>query len=218
MFAQCNSEGNQYLLLAGIIDHRKDNSAVEIKDFSIQQQRLNLQPRRTTKWWSLRVEWKDKSTSWEHLANLKESNPVGVADYLIVACGLETESAFFAWCMPFTHRHRNRIIAAVNKCYYKQTHEFCIEIPKTYKDCVCILDKGNGNKFGRMPYGRGWWRLWMHLKYWATANHPTNLSSNALSCGIWHLNGKLSVESSTSCRRTQDRSNLNDKNNCNSGL
>jgi hypothetical protein len=29
MFAQCDSEGNQYLLLAGIVDHRKDNSAVE---------------------------------------------------------------------------------------------------------------------------------------------------------------------------------------------
>ncbi len=29
MFAQCDSEGNQYLLLAGIVDHRKDTSAVE---------------------------------------------------------------------------------------------------------------------------------------------------------------------------------------------
>jgi hypothetical protein len=31
MFAQCNSEGNQYLLLAGIVDHRKESSAVEKK-------------------------------------------------------------------------------------------------------------------------------------------------------------------------------------------
>ena len=32
MFAQCDSEGNQYLLLAGIVDHRKDSSAVEKND------------------------------------------------------------------------------------------------------------------------------------------------------------------------------------------
>ena len=94
MFAQCDSEGNQYLLLAGIVDHRKDSSAVEKNDMYIIQG-SNLQQRKTTKGWSLCVEWKDESTSWERLADLKESNPVEVADYA-VAHGLESEPAF-AW-------------------------------------------------------------------------------------------------------------------------
>ena len=56
MFAQCDSEGNQYLLLAGIVDHRKDSSAVEKKDMYIKQG-SNQQLRKTTKGWSLCVEW-----------------------------------------------------------------------------------------------------------------------------------------------------------------
>ncbi len=87
MLTQCNSEGNQYFL-AGIVDHRKDSSAVEKSDMFIKQG-LNLQLRKTTKGWSLCVEWKDKSTSWERLASLKESNPVEIAVYT-VAHGLES--------------------------------------------------------------------------------------------------------------------------------
>jgi hypothetical protein len=36
MFAQCDSEGNQYPLLAGIVDHKRDSSAVEKKDMYIE--------------------------------------------------------------------------------------------------------------------------------------------------------------------------------------
>ncbi len=37
MFAQCDSKGNQYLLLAEIVDHRKDQSAVEKEDMLIER-------------------------------------------------------------------------------------------------------------------------------------------------------------------------------------
>ncbi len=90
------------------------------------------------------VEWKDGSTSWERLADLKESNPVEIADYAVTH-GLDSEPAF-AWWVPFTLKRRNRIIAAINKRYHKRTHKFGIEIPKTYEDCVRI-DKENGNTY-----------------------------------------------------------------------
>ena len=82
------------MLLAGIVDHRKESSAVEKKDMYIKHG-SNLQPLKTTKGWSLCIEWKDGSTSWERLADLKESNPVKIADYAVTH-GLESKSAF-AW-------------------------------------------------------------------------------------------------------------------------
>jgi hypothetical protein len=45
MFAQCDSEGNQYLLLAGIVNHRKDRSAVKKEDMYIKHG-SNMQPRK----------------------------------------------------------------------------------------------------------------------------------------------------------------------------
>ena len=37
MYAMCDTEGNQYLLLEGIVDHRKDDSAVERADMYVQR-------------------------------------------------------------------------------------------------------------------------------------------------------------------------------------
>jgi hypothetical protein len=88
------------------------------------------------------VEWKDGTTSWERLADLKESNPIEVAEFA-VAQGLHDEPAFL-WWVPYTLKRRARILAAVNKCYHKRTHKFGIEVPKTYDDCV-RLDRQNGN-------------------------------------------------------------------------
>ena len=101
----------------------------------------NRHYRKTTKGWEPCIEWKDGSTSWEKLSNLKESNPVEVVDYAI-AHGIDNEPAF-AWWVPFTIKRRNRIIAAVNKRYDKRTYKFGIEIPKTYEDCI-RLDKESG--------------------------------------------------------------------------
>ena len=43
----------------------------------------NLHPRRTTEGYYLCVKWKDGSTLWEHLKDLKESYPVQVAEFAI---------------------------------------------------------------------------------------------------------------------------------------
>ena len=141
MYSQCDSEGNQYLLLSGIVDHRKDASAVAKSDMWITPG-SNRRMKQTTKGWRLCIEWKDGTTSWERLTDLKESNPIEAAEY-VVAHGIDSEAAF-AWWVPYTLKRRNRIIAAVNKRYHKRTHKFGIEVPKTYEDCIRI-DRENGN-------------------------------------------------------------------------
>ena len=69
--------------------------------------------RKTTAGWHLCVLWKDGSTSWEWLADLKESYPVQVAEYA-VAQGLDHEPAF-AWWGLYVLKKCNRIIAAIQK-------------------------------------------------------------------------------------------------------
>ena len=80
------------------------------------------------------MEWKDVTTSWERLADLKESNPIEVAEFA-VAQGLQDQPAFIWWVL-YTLKRRNRIIAAVNKRSLKRTHKFGIELPRSYNDCV----------------------------------------------------------------------------------
>lgn len=142
MYSQCDVEGNQHLLLDALVDHKKSADAISHQNMYVQHGSGNKHLRKTTRGWKLCVEWKDGSTSWERLADLKESNPVEVAEYA-VSKGIQDEPAFL-WWVPYTLKRRDRIIAAVNKRYHKHTHKFGIEVPKTMADAIAI-DKRNGN-------------------------------------------------------------------------
>jgi hypothetical protein len=124
-----------------IIDHKKDGHALERADMYIKHG-SNTQVRKTTKGWHFCIEWKYGTTSWERLTDLKESNPVEVAEYAI---GNDLEDApDFVWWVPYVLKKHSRIIAAVTKRYYKWTRKFGIEVPKSWDDCVRI-DKENDN-------------------------------------------------------------------------
>jgi hypothetical protein len=79
MYTQCDKEVNQFNIMNCIIDHKKDGHAVERADMYIKHG-SNKKVRNTTKGWHLCVEWKDGTTSWESLADIKESNPIEVAE------------------------------------------------------------------------------------------------------------------------------------------
>jgi hypothetical protein len=141
MYAQCDIEGRQYNLMVGIVDHKTDGHAIE-PDYMYIKNGSNKKVRKTTKGWNLCVEWKDGTTSWERLADLKESNPVEVAEYAAAKSLLDTP--VFVWWAPHVLKKRSRISAAVTKHYHKRTHKFGIEVPKSWDDCV-RLDKENDN-------------------------------------------------------------------------
>ena len=61
---------------------KKDNHAVETANPYISVNGRH-QMRKITKGWHLCVQWRDGTTTWERLADLKESNPVEVAEYLV---------------------------------------------------------------------------------------------------------------------------------------
>ena len=135
MYAQCDTEGNQYLLLKEIVDWKKDYSTTDPADMYVTHG-SNRHFRKTTKGWHLCVEWKDGTTSWERLADLKESNPIEVAEFA-VAHGLQDQPAFIWWVL-YTLKQCNQIIAVANKHSLKRMHKFGIEVPCSYNDCVCL--------------------------------------------------------------------------------
>eukprot|EP00957_Ditylum_brightwellii_P047236 3587953-Ditylum_brightwellii.AAC.1 len=78
MFVMCDPEGNQYLLTNEIVDHKKDDHAIDVAN-----QYITVNGRKskstTTAGLSLCVKWKDGTTSWEKLTDVKESNPAQFA-------------------------------------------------------------------------------------------------------------------------------------------
>lgn len=96
LYSQVDLEGRQYLLLSEIIDHHKDASAISKDQGFYISHNGNQVPCKTTKGWKLCVEWKDGTSTWVPLNELKPLNPVKVAEYA-VANRLVEEPAFAWW-------------------------------------------------------------------------------------------------------------------------
>ena len=85
IYAQCDADGNQYILLDAIMDYRKDPSmAVSWNDQVLAVNGKKI-VKRSTGGWELCCEWKDGSTSWQKLSDLKESHPLQVAEFAFAA-------------------------------------------------------------------------------------------------------------------------------------
>ena len=146
LYSQVDPEGNEFLLMDKIIDHIKDSSALHPDNMYVEKQGSNRHYRRTTKGWKLLIQWKDGTSSWEPLKDLKESNPVQVAEYA-VANKLAGEPAF-VWWVKDVLRRRERIISKVKSRYHKRTHKFGIQVPKTVKEAL-QLDSDTGTDLWR---------------------------------------------------------------------
>ena len=82
-------------MLDEIEDHRKDGTALTEQDAYVYRGH-NKHRKPTTKGWELLVSWKGGSSSWVKLKDLKNSNPVEVAEHT-VANRIQDESAFAWW-------------------------------------------------------------------------------------------------------------------------
>jgi hypothetical protein len=92
IYAEVDPEGNQYLIIDEITGHQKDENAITSEQQWIQNG-VNRQMCKTTQGWKLKILWKNGTTTWEWLRNMKESNPIKVAEYA-VAQGIDKEPAF----------------------------------------------------------------------------------------------------------------------------
>ena len=114
MYAKCDPDGNQYLLLADIVDHRSMDNAIKLANQKVVRADGRIYLRRLTVGWHLCCQWIDVSTSWESLKDLKNSHPLETAEYAKLM-GINHEPAF-NWWVTHVLKKRDHIISLVRKC------------------------------------------------------------------------------------------------------
>jgi hypothetical protein len=73
LFAQVDAEGNCHVLFDEIIDHRTDGKEVKQQDAFLTTRSGTRRRRETTIGWEILVQWKDQSTLWIALKDMKDS-------------------------------------------------------------------------------------------------------------------------------------------------
>jgi hypothetical protein len=142
MFAQTDLEGNRHVLFQEIVDHRTDGSELKQMDAFITTKTGTKRRRETTKGWEILVQWKDQSTTWVALKDMKDSYPLQLAEYAVLNRIAGEPS--FAWWVPHALKKRNRIIGKINSKYWIRTHKFGVKIPKNVAQAMAF-DKENGD-------------------------------------------------------------------------
>jgi hypothetical protein len=112
MYAQCDPRGNQYVLLDCFVDFDKLLTTISPADQNIvmkgcPSKRCNMYG------WKICCQWKDGSTTWESLKDLKDSHPLEMAEYAVTQ-GIDHEPAF-NWWVPQVLQLRKCIISLVKK-------------------------------------------------------------------------------------------------------
>jgi hypothetical protein len=139
MYAQCDPDENQYVLLDSIIDHRQLDTVIRPSDQKVVQPDGQTYLKRSIIGWQVCCQWKDGYTSWENLADLKDSHPLETIEYAVTQ-GIDHEPAF-NWWVPHVLKKHDQIISLVCKRtsrYLKRTHKFGIEAPKTVKEALAL--------------------------------------------------------------------------------
>ena len=142
IYSQVQSNGNHTLLLKDITDHRTSPGAIPIDYKCIISKTGKKSLRKTTKGWDFLCLWKDVSSTWAPLKDLKDSSPVDVAE--CVVGNMISKEAAFDWWMPYTLKKRDHIISKVKARFLKKSHKFGVEVSTSVEKSY-ELDKKNGN-------------------------------------------------------------------------
>ena len=142
LFAQVDDEGNRFITLDSIMDHRVDGTQLTADDAFITSHNGGRRRKETTKGWEILLQWKDGSSTWEKLKDIKDSYPINLAEYAHQT-RIAKEPAF-AWWVPHVLKKKHLIISKVKSKYWTRTHKFGIKVPKTVQEAIS-LDRANGD-------------------------------------------------------------------------
>lgn len=145
LFSQVDSEGNQYRLFQELINHRRnEKTAIDKADGTLIQSDGRSTKKKTLTGWDLEVEWRDGSTTWMTLKDLKETNPVEVAEY--ARDNRIIDEPAFTWWAPYVLRKKQRLIKLTKKRHVRKGFKFGIQLPHTVDEAL-RLDAQNGNTY-----------------------------------------------------------------------
>ena len=142
LYSQIDDEGRSFEIFKGISDHKFD------ENFIPKEQGWTTLPNGarkrviTTAGCHLLVEWDNGTSDWVELKDLKQSNPIEVAEYAVSA-GIADEPAF-AWWVNYVLKKRQTIINKIKNRRVKKNIKFGIEIPQDTNEANA-LDAANNN-------------------------------------------------------------------------
>jgi hypothetical protein len=152
LFSQSDLEGQQCMVMKETCDHRKDGRAIPILDGFTTSKNGNKCPK-TTIGWQLLVEWNNGSSDWMDLKDLKESNPVEIAEHAVA--NKIVEEPAFKWWVANALRGRNRIMSNLEVDTGKLLTSLEFESPRRSTRPTNWTWKW-GQSFGRGQSARKW--------------------------------------------------------------
>ena len=146
MYAQVDEHGHREVLFDEITDVRSNNEAIKPEDAFYTTPNGVEKRKHTTKGWEVMIRWKDGSTTWNTLKDVKDSFPLQLAEYAMQHDLVEFPA--FKWWVEFVINRRKRSLSKVKSKYWLRSHKYGIKIPKSVKEALEI-DAENGNNL--------WW-------------------------------------------------------------
>ena len=129
LYSQVNEHGHQQLLF-------KEIDGIRFVGDAALPERLkkgsNVHLPKTTAGLEIRVVWKDGTHAWLPMVEVKDSNPIELAEYAVLT-GYDKEDTF-AWRVPHALRTRRRMISKVKSKYWRTTHKFGMRVPKSVEE------------------------------------------------------------------------------------
>ena len=122
IYSQVDEEGNMFVLMDEIIAHKKDPSAIDKSNGTYTTKNGQVCKKITTKGWKFLVQWKDETSSWVTLADLKASFPLEIADY-VVANDIADKPAF-AWWVPYALCKQKQILSKAKTWYWLRDSKY----------------------------------------------------------------------------------------------
>ena len=99
LFAQVDEEDNHSVLFDEIVDVRTDGTQVLQQDAFVTTPSGTQRRVITTKGWEVNIKWKDGSTTWNKLKDIKDSYRAQLAEYAVE--NRVSEEPAFTWWVKF---------------------------------------------------------------------------------------------------------------------
>ena len=99
ILAQVDEEGKRSVLFDEIVDVRTDGTQVLQQDAFVTTSSGTQRRVTTTNGWDVNLKWKDRSTTWNKLKDIKYSYPVQLAEDAVE--NRISEEPAFAWWVKF---------------------------------------------------------------------------------------------------------------------